>query len=144
MTSINKSVGRVSEGVHTITSVDMDKFARVGSVRSESASGTETVLTVMPVTTPQGSVWRTKLTVMRDTTTAREDMFVSTVRKILYFCFIRLLMYLIVHDAVLTYFTIRHFRNEKSRLVPECIPQLLLGLLLRIHRSAIGQFFSCP
>ena len=83
MTSINKSVGRVSEGVHTITSVDIDKFARVGSVRSESASGTETVLTVMPVTTPQGSVWRTKLTVMRDTTTAREDMFVSTVRKIL-------------------------------------------------------------
>ena len=102
MTSINKSVGRVSEGVHTITSVDMDKFARVGSVRSESASGTETVLTVMPVTTPQGSVWRTQLTVMRDTTTAREDMFVSTVRKI------------------------------------------LLGLLLGIHRSAIGQFFSCP
>ena len=83
VTSINKSVGRVSEGVHTITSVDIDKFARVGSVRSESASGTETVLTVMPVTTPQGSVWRTQLTVMRDTTTAREDMFVSTVRKIL-------------------------------------------------------------
>ena len=51
-------------------------------------------------------------------------------------------MYLIVHDAVLTYFTIRHFRNEKSRLVPECIPQLLLGLLLGINRSAIGQFFS--
>lgn len=83
VTSINKSVGRVSEGVRTITSVDIDKFARVGSVRSESVSGTETALTVMPVTTPQGSVWRTQLTVMRDTTTAREDMFVSTVRKIL-------------------------------------------------------------
>ena len=82
MTSINKSVGRVSEGVRTITSVDIDKFARVGSVRSESVSGTETVLTVMPVTTPQGSAWRTQLTVM-STTTAREDMFVSTVRKIL-------------------------------------------------------------
>ena len=50
-------------------------------------------------------------------------------------------MYLIVHDAVSTYFIIRRFRNEKSRQVPECVPQLLLGLLLGIHRSAIGHFF---